>query len=94
MNIMTAMEFQELTMQKIQKLIGLVAETGERCLSLLVRLPLEDTTERVPDAKSDGGADAPTLWSQDLIDQLFQEVKGESATSPGSSADGRGRDPR
>ena len=55
----------------------------------------EETVERAPDAKVEGGAkDAAALWSQALIDQLFQEVKGETFTSPGSSANGTGGDQR
>jgi len=73
----------------------LVAEIEEQLLRLLVLLRIEETVERVPDAKADGGAkDAAALWSQALIDQLFQEVKGETATSPGSSANGTGGDQR
>jgi chemotaxis regulatin CheY-phosphate phosphatase CheZ len=88
-------EFQDPTRQKTRKLIGLVAEVEEQLLCLLARLRIEDMGERVPNAESGGGAkDASTLSSQDLIDQLFQEVREESALSSGLSANGTGGDQR
>jgi chemotaxis regulatin CheY-phosphate phosphatase CheZ len=74
-------DFQDLTRQKTRKLVGLVAEIEEQFLRLLAQLRIEDTGERVPAAETDGGAkEASTLSSQDLIDQLFQEVREESAS--------------
>jgi len=48
MDIMAAMEFQDLTSQKIQKLIVLVAEVEARLLQLLVLFRLEDTAGDQP----------------------------------------------
>lgn len=74
MDIMAAMEFQDLTTQKIQKLITLVAEVESRLLQLLVLFRLEDAA---------GGKDADpiletcatneaALCNQDLVDALLR----------------------
>jgi chemotaxis protein CheZ len=74
MDIMSAMEFQDLTTQKIQKLIALVAEVEARLLQLLVMFRLEDATA------ADGGADpiletcardGAALCDQSLVDELL-----------------------
>jgi chemotaxis regulatin CheY-phosphate phosphatase CheZ len=78
MDIMAAMEFQDLTTQKIQKLIGLVAEVESRLLRLLVMFRIEDT--------ADGGdpadpiiatctRDESALCDQGLVDQLLREFQ-------------------
>jgi chemotaxis protein CheZ len=78
MDIMAAMEFQDLTTQKIQKLIGLVAEVESRLLRLLVMFRIEDATAA-------GGPEDPiietctrdesALCDQGLVDQLLQEFQ-------------------
>lgn len=78
MDIMSAMEFQDLTTQKIQKLIGLVAEVEERLLRLLLLF-------RIEEAAGEGGAPDPILKScaqsepvlcdQELVDQLLREFQ-------------------
>jgi chemotaxis regulatin CheY-phosphate phosphatase CheZ len=78
MDIMAAMEFQDLTTQKIQKLIGLVAEVESRLLRLLVMF-------RIEDAAADGGPadliiescakDEAALCDQGLVDQLLREFQ-------------------
>jgi chemotaxis regulatin CheY-phosphate phosphatase CheZ len=78
MDIMAAMEFQDLTTQKIQKLIGLVAEVESRLLRLLVMF-------RIEDAATDGGPadpiietctrDESALCDQGLVDQLLREFQ-------------------
>jgi len=79
MDIMSAMEFQDLTTQKIQKLIALVAEVESRLLQLLVMFRLEET------ASHEGPSDPilescakseEALCDQDLVDQLLNEFKG------------------
>jgi chemotaxis protein CheZ len=77
-DIMAAMEFQDLTTQKIQKLIGLVAEVESRLLKLLVMF-------RIDDATADGmpadpilescAKDGAALYDQELVDQLLREVQ-------------------
>ena len=81
MDIMSAMEFQDLTTQKIQKLIALVAEVESRLLQLLVMFRLEETVS--PDGVTDPilatcAQNEEALCDQDLVDQLLHEFKGES----------------
>ncbi len=81
MDIMAAMEFQDLTTQKIQKLIGLVADVEARLLQLLVMFRIEE---------ADGGAspdpildtctqNTEALCDQDLVDQLLNEFRPKPA---------------
>lgn len=79
---------QEPTRRKRQSLIGLVADTEERPLRLPVLLRIEETPEGPPDERAEGDARGPAASSgADLIDQLFQEVRRETASLPGSGAD-------
>ena len=75
MDIMSAMEFQDLTTQKIQKLIGLVAEVEERLLKLLVLFRIEESSGEQgtadPIVQTCVQSDA-ALCNQDLVDQLLQ----------------------
>jgi chemotaxis protein CheZ len=79
MDIMAAMEFQDLTTQKIQKLIGLVAEVESRLLKLLIMFRIEDATgDGVPAdpiletcTKNDAA-----LCDQDVVDELLKEFQG------------------
>lgn len=74
-DIMTAMEFQDLTTQKIQKLIGLVAEVEGRLLKLLVLFRIEDATLEgaPPDPIVETCAkDRTALCDQELVDQLLR----------------------
>jgi chemotaxis protein CheZ len=78
MDIMAAMEFQDLTTQKIQKLIGLVAEVETRLLKLLVMFRIEETGGHaeshdpiLDSCTKNGGA----LGQQDLVDQLLAEFQ-------------------
>lgn len=78
MDIMAAMEFQDLTTQKIQKLIGLVAEVETRLLKLLVMFRIEDSG--MQDGRHDPildscAANREALAQQDLVDQLLSEFK-------------------
>lgn len=78
MDIMAAMEFQDLTTQKIQRLIGLIAEVEARLLRLLVMFRIEETGAQ-------GGATDPIVDScvkdesafcdQDLVDQLLKQFQ-------------------
>jgi chemotaxis protein CheZ len=78
MDIMSAMEFQDLTTQKIQKLIALVAEVESRLLQLLVMFRIEDAT-------AEGGVSDPILEScaknesalcdQDVVDRLLRDFQ-------------------
>jgi len=78
MDIMSAMEFQDMTTQKIQKMIGLVAEVEERLLRLLLLF-------RIEEAAGEGGAPdsilkscargEPVLCDQELVDQLLREFQ-------------------
>ena len=73
-DIMAAMEFQDLTSQKIQKLIVLVAEVEERLLQLLVMFRLDDQLARPASADPVIAACATSqgvLCDQDLVDQLL-----------------------
>ena len=77
-DIMAAMEFQDLTTQKIQKLIGLVAEVESRLLKLLIMFRLEDAQAEgvAPDpivetCTKDGSA----LCDQEIVDQLLREFQ-------------------
>ena len=82
MDIMSAMEFQDMTTQKIQKLITLVAEVEARLLQLLVMF-------RIEDAAAEGGPSDPilencarnesALCDQSVVDDLlrgFQSSRG------------------
>jgi chemotaxis protein CheZ len=78
MEIMAAMEFQDLTTQKIQRLIGLVAEVEERLLRLLVLFRIEEASE--PGSPPDPIVESCTkresaLCDQALVDQLLQEFE-------------------
>jgi chemotaxis protein CheZ len=78
MDIMSAMEFQDLTTQKIQKLIALVAEVETRLLKLLVMFRVEDATSAgvPPDSILETCAnDATALCDQDLVDRLLREFE-------------------
>ena len=78
MDIMAAMEFQDLTTQKIQKLIGLVAEVESRLLRLLVMF-------RIDDASAEGAhldpivetcsKDEAALCDQNVVDQLLRDFQ-------------------
>jgi chemotaxis protein CheZ len=80
-DIMAAMEFQDLTTQKIQKLIGLVAEVEARLLKLLIMF-------RIEDASAEGGPrdsiveacakDQSALCDQEFVDQLLREFQARS----------------
>jgi len=79
MDIMAAMEFQDLTTQKIQRLISLVAEVESRLLQLLVMFRLEETPEQAaadPIIQTVASDDA-ALCKQDLVDQLLGEFQGK-----------------
>jgi chemotaxis regulatin CheY-phosphate phosphatase CheZ len=82
MDIMAAMEFQDLTTQKIQKLIGLVAEVESRLLQLLVMFRIEDAAAegREPDPIVQTCAtDEAALGQQDLVDELLKQFQGGKA---------------
>jgi chemotaxis regulatin CheY-phosphate phosphatase CheZ len=80
-DIMAAMEFQDLTTQKIQKLIGLVADVEARLLKLLIMFRIEDAT-------AEGGPPDPmvatcaknrsALCDQEFVDQLLREFQTRS----------------
>ncbi len=78
MDIMSAMEFQDLTTQKIQKLITLVAEVEDRLLRLLVLFRIEDSAGKEPAAdpivQTCAVSDA-ALCNQDLVDQLLKDFQ-------------------
>ena len=74
MDIMAAMEFQDLTTQKIQKLIGLVAEVEGRLLQLLVMFRIEDAAvegEASDQILATCAMNDAALCDQDLVDQLL-----------------------
>ncbi|MFB3819148.1 MAG: protein phosphatase CheZ [Candidatus Methylomirabilales bacterium] len=75
MDIMAAMEFQDLTTQKIQKLIALVAEVESRLLQLLVMFRLEDAGgEPAADPiLATCARDESALCDQALVDQLLSQ---------------------
>lgn len=78
MDIMSAMEFQDLTTQRIQKLITLVEEVEDRLLKLLVLFRIEEATGagRAPDAIVETCAQKESvLCDQDLVDQLLGEFR-------------------
>ena len=82
MDIMAAMEFQDLTTQKIQKLITLVAEVEGRLLQLLVLFRLEDAAAhgQTPDALVTTCAqNEAALCDQALVDQLLAGFQPKSA---------------
>jgi chemotaxis protein CheZ len=75
MDIMAAMEFQDLTTQKIQKLIGLVAEVESRLLRLLVLFRIEEAAGegKDPDPILERCAqNEEALCDQDVVDQLLE----------------------
>jgi chemotaxis protein CheZ len=81
MDIMSAMEFQDLTTQKIQKLIGLVAEVEERLLQLLVLFRIEEAAEagQAPDPIIETLAQKESpLCDQDLVDQLLHDFQSKA----------------
>jgi chemotaxis regulatin CheY-phosphate phosphatase CheZ len=81
MDIMAAMEFQDLTTQKIQKLIALVAEVEARLLQLLVIFRVEDASAEGHPADlvvETCATDAAALCNQDLVDQLLRQVQAGS----------------
>ncbi|RPJ54421.1 MAG: hypothetical protein EHM24_31820 [Acidobacteria bacterium] len=76
------MEFQDLTTQKIQKLITLVAEVEGRLLQLLVLFRLEDAAAhgQAPDALVTTCAqNEAALCDQALVDQLLAGFQAKSA---------------
>jgi len=75
MDIMAAMEFQDLTTQKIQKLIALVAEVEARLLQLLVLFRLEEAgSEPAADPiLATCAQDGEALCDQELVDQLLAQ---------------------
>jgi chemotaxis protein CheZ len=78
MDIISAMEFQDLTTQKIQRLIGLVAEVESRLLRLLVLFRIEEAAGggRSPDPILERCAQTQSaLCDQDLVDQLLREFQ-------------------
>lgn len=78
MDIMSAMEFQDLTTQKIQKLITLVADVEDRLVQLLVLFRIENETEAGnssdPIVKT-CAENREALCDQALVDQLLQEFQ-------------------
>lgn len=80
MDIMAAMEFQDLTTQKIQKLIGLVAEVEARLLKLLIMFRIEESTaDGIPadPIVETCTKDEAALCDQNLVDQLLREFQAE-----------------
>ncbi len=78
MEIMAAMEFQDLTTQKIQKLIALVAEVEGRLRQLLVMFRIEDavTGEQAPDRGSESTVqNQESLCGQEMVDQLLSSLR-------------------
>ncbi len=78
MDIMSAMEFQDLTTQKIQKMITLVADVEDRLLQLLVLFRIEEAAEsgKAPDPILETCArNESALCDQDLVDQLLHEFQ-------------------
>jgi chemotaxis protein CheZ len=77
MDIMAAMEFQDLTTQKIQRLIGLVAEVESRLLQLLVMFRLEEQADGRPGDPlvETVVSDSDALCNQELVDQLLAEFQ-------------------
>lgn len=79
MDIMAAMEFQDLTTQKIQKLIALVAEVESRLLKLLIMFRIEDATgdgRRTDPIIETCAKNDAALCDQNLVDQLLEEFQG------------------
>ncbi|HYL80274.1 MAG TPA: protein phosphatase CheZ [Candidatus Acidoferrum sp.] len=75
MDIMSAMEFQDLTTQKIQKLIALVAEVESRLLQVLVMFRIEGAAaggEAKDPILETCAKDEGALCDQDLVDQLLR----------------------
>ena len=82
MDIMAAMEFQDLTTQKIQKLIGLVAEVESRLLKLLVMFRMEEVSADGVSADpivETCTKDEAALCDQNVVDQLLQEFQSAGA---------------
>ena len=78
MDIMAAMEFQDLTTQKIQRLIGLIAEVEARLLRLLVMFRIEEkgAQEGARDPIVDSCVkDESAFCDQDLVDQLLKQFQ-------------------
>ncbi len=78
MDIMSAMEFQDLTTQKIQKLISLVAEVEDRLLRLLVLFRIEEDngTDRAADPIVQTCAQKEkALCDQGLVDKILSEFQ-------------------
>ncbi len=78
MDIMAAMEFQDLTSQKIQKLIGLITEVEARLLQLLAIFRVQDAAVagRPADAVLESCAQDPTAFcNQDLVDALLNQFQ-------------------
>jgi chemotaxis protein CheZ len=78
MDIMAAMEFQDLTTQKIQKLIGLVAEVESRLLRLLVMFRIEDASAEgahLDPIVETCSKDEAALCDQNVVDQLLQDFQ-------------------
>lgn len=78
MDIMAAMEFQDLTTQKIQKLIGLVAEVESRLLKLLVMFRIEGMATESGDTDpilETCAKDESALCDQSLVDQLLKDFQ-------------------
>jgi chemotaxis protein CheZ len=78
LDIMSAMEFQDLTTQKIQKLINMVAEVEDRLLKLLVLFRIEEaaSSTQVPDPIVERCVESESaLCDQGLVDQLLQEFQ-------------------
>ena len=78
MDIMSAMEFQDLTTQKIQKMITLVADVEDRLVQLLVLFRIENETEAGnpsdPIVKT-CAENREALCDQTLVDQLLKEFQ-------------------
>jgi chemotaxis regulatin CheY-phosphate phosphatase CheZ len=81
LDIMAAMEFQDLTTQKIQRLISLVAEVESRLLQLLVMFRLGDRAEgEATDLLLETVAqDETALCNQEIVDQLLREFQAAKA---------------
>ncbi len=81
MDIMAAMEFQDLTTQKIQKLIALVAQVESRLLQVLVMFRIEEAGGNAPPDPllATCAQDDAALCDQNVVDQLLQEFGPQSA---------------
>lgn len=77
LEIMAAMEFQDLTAQKIRRLIALISDIEMRLCQVLAlfRLDEADAEGALGPPGPAGGADASELVDQELVDKLLGELK-------------------